>query len=99
MNAEVAATAQVFYQMFATLIVSGVSVAVAVEILKSNLIPVQFQKYPRLTALAASVAASVIAVFNSPIRAVVIDTPVEWVAVVAGTMIMAAITYNQIFKK
>lgn len=99
MNQEVVVTAQVFYQMFATLIVSGVSVAIAVEVLKSNLIPVQFQKFPRLTALGASIVASVIAVYTSPIKEVVVDTPVEWVAVVAGTLILSAITYNQIFKK
>lgn len=95
---EIIQTAQTFYEIFGAIIVSGVGTSIAVEILKSKYIPVQFQKYPRLTATVAALIASIIAVYNSPIQTISIDTPIEWVGVVAGVLIVASITYNNIFK-
>lgn len=98
MTSEAITTMQVFYNLFSAIVVSGVSVTIAVEILKSKFIPVEFQKYPRVTALVASIIASIAAVAYSPINQIAIDTPIEWVSVVAGTLLVSAFTYNNIFK-
>lgn len=95
---EIIQTAQTFYEIFGAIIVSGVATSVAVEILKSKYIPVQFQKYPRLTALVVALVASVVAVYNSPVKTIIVDTPIEWVGLVAGVLIVASVTYNNIFK-
>ena len=77
--------------------VGGVVVTpIVTEVLKSRYIPVPAQKYPRLTAVLVSVAASgwyVYQHFGGNLDAG------SWLTLAALTVFTAAITYNNLYKE
>jgi hypothetical protein len=80
-----------------TIVVSGVATTYATQILKSSLIPIPFQRSPRLTAFIVSLIASIIAVgqgfdFNAPFK-----DWTDYVPVIAGTLLVSAATYKAIY--
>jgi len=85
------------FDFFKAIIVSGVATTYSTQILKSSLIPIPFQRSPRLTAFVVSVIASVIAVgqgfdFNAPFK-----DWTDYVPVIAGTLLVSAATYKAIY--
>lgn len=89
-----------FVSLFQSIIIGGVTVTIATQLLKSHLIPVQFEAYPRLTALGASIVASVIALYNNGVTLATVGSEWQtWATVIAGTLITAAVTYNSIVKR
>lgn len=86
-----------FVSFFMAMLLSGVVVALATEVLKLKWIPLPVQKYPRISAVVASLLASVICLYNSSVN-FVINSWVGWLALAVGTLIVSAITYNQLIK-
>lgn len=85
------------------ILVGGVTTTLAVQFLKSNFIPVQFQKYPRLTAFGVSVLATVIAIWQKCQDVVagcqsLLQQPLDYAAAVAGIFLIAVITYNAVLR-
>ena len=85
------------FDFFKAIIVSGVATTYSTQILKSSLIPIPFQRSPRLTAFVVSAIASVIAVgqgfdFNAPFK-----DWTDYVPVIAGTLLVSAATYKAIY--
>lgn len=80
-----------------TVIVAGVATTIATSLLKSKLIPVAFQNFPRLTAFVVSIIASVIAYSQKGIQisTFAVD-PVQSVSYILAVFLMASITYNNI---
>lgn len=86
-----------------TVLVGGVATTLAVQFLKSNLIPVQFQKYPRLTAFGASVIATLVAVWQNCQDVVegcqaLLQQPLDYAAAVAGIFLIAVVAYNNVLR-
>lgn len=79
------------------LVLAGVAVSYATQVLKSQFVPVQFQKYPRLTAAVASLVASVVVVWQQNVPFSSLEV-VDWVKVVLSILLVAAIAYNTLVK-
>ena len=92
------ALAQPIIQFFTAIVISGVAVTMATQILKASWIPIPAQKYPRLTAGIAAVVATVVAVATSSSQLMLNSVP-QIVAFALGTLIVSAMTYNHIVKK
>lgn len=92
-------TTQIF-EVFVSILAGGVATTLAVQLLKSKLIPfVPAEKYPRITAAVVSAVASVAALVQSGVSwAFVTSTPQVIVAVVGGTLLVAASVYNNVIK-
>lgn len=88
------------FEVFVSILAGGVATTLAVQLLKSKLIPfVPAEKYPRITAAVVSVVASVAALVQSGVSwAFVTSTPQVIVAVVGGTLLVAASVYNNVIK-
>lgn len=87
-----------YVAVFAAVILSGVAVTIATELSKLkflSLIPAE--KYPRLTAAVYSVIAAIVCLYNNAVNFVV-DSWIGWLVIVIGTLLVAAITFNQIVK-
>jgi len=85
------------------ILVGGVTTTLAVQFLKSNFIPVQFEKYPRLTAFGVSVLATVVAVWQKCQDVVagcqtLLQQPLDYAAAVAGIFLIAVVTYNAVLR-
>jgi len=85
------------------ILVGGVATTIAVQFLKSNFIPVQFEKYPRLTAFGVSVLATVVAVWQQCQNIVtgcqsLLQQPLDYAAAVAGIFLIAVVTYNAVLR-
>lgn len=85
------------------ILVGGFATTLAVQLLKSNFIPVQFQKYPRLTAFGASIVATGIAVWQKCESLVqgcqaLVTQPLDYAAAVAGIFLIAVVAYNNILR-
>lgn len=86
-----------------TILVGGVATTLAVQFLKSHLIPVQFERYPRLTAFAVSVLATGVAVWQKCEDVVagcqsLVQQPLDYAAAVLGVFLIAVVTYNNVLK-
>lgn len=86
-----------------TILVGGFATTLAVQFLKSNLIPVRFQQYPRLTALGASIVATLVAVWQQCETVVegcqaLVQQPADYVAAVAGIFLIAVVAYNNVLR-
>lgn len=84
-----------------TILISGVATTVATELLKSKYIPVQFSKFPRITALVISIGATVFVAWQQCANLAtgcqgILASPIDWIAAVLGTMLVATLTYNNI---
>lgn len=86
-----------FINLFGAVVVSGATTAIATEILKLKAIPLPAQRYPRLTAGIVSVIASLVAVYLTTVN-ILIDSLFGLVAFIVGTLIVSAITYNNLIK-
>lgn len=88
------------FEIFVSILAGGVATTLAVQLLKSKLIPfVPAEKYPRITAAVVSAVASVAALVQSGVSwAFVTSTPQVIVAVVGGTLLVAASVYNNVLK-
>lgn len=85
------------------LLVGGFATTIAVQFLKSNFIPVQFQKYPRLTAFGVSILATVVAVWQQCQNVVagcqtLLQQPLDYVAATIGIFLVAIVTYNALLR-
>jgi hypothetical protein len=87
-----------------TIIVSGAAVTLIVQFLKSNFIPPQiFNKYPRLTTFAASIVATLVAVWQKCQDVVagcqsLLQQPLDYAAAVIGIFIIAVVLYNNVLR-
>lgn len=85
------------------ILVGGVATTIAVQFLKSNFIPVQFSKYPRLTAFGVSLLATGVAVWQQCQNIVagcqtLLQQPLDYAAAVAGIFLIAVATYNAVLR-
>ncbi len=85
------------------ILVGGVATTLAVQLLKSNFIPVQFQAYPRLTALGVSIVATAVTIWQQCQTVVAgcqafLQQPVDYIAAVAGVFLIAVVTYNAVLR-
>lgn len=87
-----------------TITVSAAAVVAIVQFLKSNFIPPQiFNKYPRLTTLAASIAATAFAAWQKCNDIVagcqsLFQNPLDYVAAVVGIFLIAVVLYNNVLR-
>lgn len=86
-----------------TILVGGVATTLAVQFLKSNFIPVQFEKYPRLTAFGAALVATGVAVWQKCADVVegcqaLLQQPLDYAAAVAGIFLIAVVAYNNVLR-
>lgn len=88
---------QPFLELFSTILVSGVTTSIVVQIFKSNVIPVPVSKYPRVTTAFVSVIASFVAIYLSGID-LVLQSPLQYLAFFIGVVITSSITYNNYLK-
>lgn len=85
-----------FAHIIQTVLVGGFATTIAVQILKSALIPVAFQNYKRLTAFAVSVVAAWLAEVQGGLNLSLVHQPLQWATVVLGTFFVAIVTYNNL---
>lgn len=79
-------------------VLSGMAVSVITEIMKSKYLPVPAMQHPRVTALVLSVGASGYEVYRyNQVNFVTLSWP-GWVALTGFTLLVSALTYNQILK-
>lgn len=88
-------------ELIQTILVSGVAVTMATQFLKSRFVPIQFSRFPRLTALALSIVATAIAVWQqcggtAESCQAYITGPVDYISAVLGSLLIATITYNNV---
>lgn len=95
--AEIQAAAAPLVTYFSSMIVAGVSVSVATNILKSNMIPIPAEQYPRLTAAALSVVGSVVAIYLSD-SSPALNSWYDYAAFTVGVLIVSAVTYQALLK-
>lgn len=86
-----------FVTFFMTIIVSGYATTHVVEVLKMKIFPEWFWRHPRLTNAVASILATIAAIYMSPDN-IVINTPLGVAALVIGTLLTSAITYNNLYR-
>lgn len=87
-----------YVSVFAAIILSGVAVAIATELSKKKALSfIPAEKYPRLTAAVYSLIAAIICLYNNAVNFVV-DSWVGWLVIAIGTLLVAALTFNQIIK-
>jgi 2-keto-3-deoxy-6-phosphogluconate aldolase len=79
-------------QLIQSVLVSGVATTIGTQLLKSSLIPIPFQKSPRLTAFIVSVIASVAAVTQGGVDWANLRDWTDILPVVCGTLIVSAAT-------
>lgn len=84
-----------------TILISGVATTMATQLLKSKLVPVQFQKFPRLTALLVAIGSTVFVAYqqcNGLEKGCqgLFTNPMDYLAAVVGTLLVATLTYNNI---
>jgi len=88
-----------------TITVSGAAVTVFVQFLKSNFVPATvFNKYPRLTTLASSVAVTAFVAWQKCQTIVagcqsLFQQPMDYVAAVVGVFMIAVILYNNVLRE
>lgn len=85
------------------ILVGGIATTIAVQFLKSNFIPVQFEKYPRLTAFGVSLLATAVAVWQQCQNIVagcqtLLQQPLDYASAVAGIFLIAVVTYNAVLR-
>lgn len=88
-------------ELIQTILVGGVATTLAVQFLKSKVIPVEFQRFPRLSALGVSVVAAVIAAYqqcSDGSCSALVNQPIDYAGAVAGIFIVAVVTYNNVLK-
>lgn len=95
--AEIQAAAAPLVTYFSSMIVTGVSVSVATNVLKSNMIPIPAEQYPRLTAAVLSIVGSVAAIYLSD-ASPVLNSWYDYVAFGIGVLIVSAVTYQALLK-
>lgn len=87
-----------------TIVVSGAAVTAIVQFLKSNFVPATvFNKYPRLTTFFASVAATLVAVWQKCQDVVagcqtLLQQPLDYAAAVVGIFLIAVVLYNNVLR-
>jgi hypothetical protein len=82
-----------------SILVSGTATTLAVQMLKSKLIPVPAEHSPRLTAFVVSLIASGIAGWQADIDPTKLTSWTDWLTVACGTLIVSAATYHAVFKE
>lgn len=88
------------FTLLTGILVGGTATTLAVQLLKSKIIPVAFEKHPRWTAAAVSVIATVISMAQAGITVENIGTDwLTWIAMGAGTLLVATSTYNNLVTK
>lgn len=88
-------------ELVQTILVGGVATTFAVQILKSKMVPVAFQNYPRLSAFGASIIASSVAAYqqcSDGSCSALVNQPLDYAAAVAGVFIVSVVTYNNVLK-
>lgn len=91
-------------QFLQTLFVGSAAVVATVQFLKSNFVPMQFaNKYPRITTLLASIAATLFAVWQQCQSVVagcqtLLQQPMDYVAAVFGIFFFAVVVYNNVLR-
>ena len=78
-----------------SILVGGGATLIATQVLKSKLIPVQFQKYPRSTAAVLSLVAAIVAEYQAGLTVNIHDTP-TLVGLFVGTLWVAISVYNHL---
>ena len=83
---------------FSAMMTSGVAVSIATQMMKSDLVPVPAQKYPRITAAVVSIGGVVGAMFATGAD-LSMSSIMDWVGITAGILVTSAITYEMLIKK
>ncbi len=87
-----------YISLFGAIILSGIAVTIATEISKLKVLSfIPAEKYPRLTAAIYSLIAAGVCLYNSSVN-FVIDSWVGYVALALGTLLVAAVTFNNLVK-
>lgn len=86
-----------------TILVGGLATTLAVQFLKSNLIPMRFQDYPRLSALGVAIVATLVTIWRECESLVggceaLVNQPVDYVAAVIGVFLVATVAYNNVMR-
>jgi hypothetical protein len=83
---------------FSAMMTSGVAVSIATQMMKSDLVPIPAQKYPRITAAVVSIGGVVGAMFatGADLSA---SSIMDWIGITAGILVTSAITYEVLLKK
>lgn len=83
---------------FSAMMTSGVAVSIATQMMKSDLVPIPAQKYPRITAAVVSIGGVVGAMFATGAD-LSMSSIMDWVGITAGILVTSAITYEVLLKK
>lgn len=88
---------QPFVEFFSALLLSGVTVTLATQLLKSNYIPLPAQKYPRVVAGIASALGTLAALYLSNLH-LLLNNLFEYAAFGVGVFLISVFTYNHVVK-
>lgn len=77
-------------------VICGMATAAATEILKSPIIPIPFERAPRITAAVVSLIAAIIAMYNSGVQSVDVTDLPQLLALASFTFLVAISTYNHL---
>lgn len=88
---------QPFIAFFMPLIVGSFGTSGIVEFLKSKKVPLPVEKYPRLSNVVLSLAASTAAIYLTPAN-LVLETLWQRLGFVLGWFLLSAFWYNNVFK-
>jgi len=82
------------------LAIAAIATVIATELLKSNLIPVPFQSFPRITAAVMSLVATIAAIMQTGYDITSSTANLtQFIAFAFATFVISAVTYNNIVKK
>lgn len=86
-----------FVEFFSTIVVSGVATTLATQMLKSSMIPVPVEDYPRISAGVVSILATFGSIYVSD-ASLMVNSFIDWTAFVVGTFLVSVITYNNVLR-
>lgn len=86
-------------EIFKAVILGGSATVIATQIMKWNVIPIPADKYPKVVAAITALIAAGVSVYQYDQTILTVGGFWNWITVAVGTLIVAAITYNNIVKR
>lgn len=78
-------------------LIGGAATTAIVQFLKSSIIPIQFEKYPRITAIATSLPVTLMSAYQAHIS--LTNNIQNIIALMIGTIATATVIYNNLLNK